>query len=135
MNPNWDLARPVFGTVIVVEDDPIIRLLLKDILDEIGAKSVLFSSADEAFDHLLVTHVHCPLVIVDQGLPGKIQGIEFIEKVRAKWPEVRSILTSGYLLESATIPTYVTYLHKPWSADLLITTIMSLLNRKGRAAS
>ncbi|WP_433589613.1 response regulator [Pseudomonas koreensis] len=135
MNPNCERARHFLDTVIVVEDDPIIRLLVKDILDEIGTKSVLFSSADEAYDYLLGTHAHCPLVIVDQGLPGKIQGGEFIEMVRAKWPGVRSILTSGYLLEPATIPAYVTYLQKPWSPGLLIATITSLLNRKSRASA
>ncbi|UDI94635.1 response regulator [Pseudomonas sp. IAC-BECa141] len=135
MNANWELARPIFGTVIVVEDDPVIRMLVKDILDEIGAKSVLFTSADEAFNYLLGTHAHCSLVIVDQGLPGKIQGCEFIEMVRAKWPAVRSILTSGHLLEPATIPAHITYLHKQWSPDLLITTILTLLYPKARASA
>lgn len=66
------------GTVIVVEDDPILRSLMTDILAELGATVTSFKTADDALTYLLQSQGQCPLVIVDQALPGQIQGVEFI---------------------------------------------------------
>jgi DNA-binding NtrC family response regulator len=102
-------------------------MLMTNILDEIGAKTLAFETADDVLTHLLQTHGQCPLVIADQGLPGQIQGVEFIEMVRSKRPSIGSILMSGYLLEPATIPTSTIYLHKPWSLDDLVIAIATVL--------
>lgn len=66
---------------------------MTDILSEIGVECRAFRSADDALTYLLEANGHCPLVIVDQGLPGQIQGAEFITMVKGKWPCVASILT------------------------------------------
>ena len=101
---NWEGLLPITGKVIVIEDDPTLRMLMTDILMEIGAQSLAFESADDALTYLLEAHVPCPLVVVDHALPGQIQGAEFIAMVKSKWPSTGAILMSGYLLESATIP-------------------------------
>jgi DNA-binding NarL/FixJ family response regulator len=69
----------------------------------------------------------CSLAIVDHGLPGQIQGAEFIEMTKSRWPSIATILTSGYLLEPATIPLGTIYLHKPWSLDDFVASIAPLL--------
>lgn len=127
MNLNWDGLLPILGDVIVVEDDPTLRMLMAEILAEIGAKTLLFETADDALMHLLTSPGDCPLVIVDHGLPGQIQGIEFIALVMSRWPAIQSILTSGYSVQPAAIPTSTIYLHKPWSLDDLVVAVASLL--------
>lgn len=72
------------GWVIFVDDDPTLRMLTVEILAEIGLQSLDFGTADAAFIFLLQTHGGCPLVIVDQGSPGRLQGGEFIEMVKAR---------------------------------------------------
>jgi DNA-binding NtrC family response regulator len=118
---------PIEGTLIVVEDDPILRTLITDILVEIGAQSLAFETADDALTYLLQNPAHCPLVIVDQGLPGQIQGIEFIEMIQSRWPSIGCILTSGYLIDPSELPAHIIYLHKPWSLDDLVTAVASIL--------
>lgn len=127
MNVNWEGLLPVSGEVIVVEDDPTLRVLMSDILAELGAKSLAFEKADDALMYLLEAHGQCPLVIVDQGLPGQIQGAEFIEMVKGKWPSIGSILTSGYELDPAKTPQSTIYLHKPWSLDQLVVAVAAVL--------
>jgi len=100
---------------------------MTDILSEIGVESCAFGSADDALTYLLEAHGHCPLVIVDQGLPGQIQGAEFIAMVKGKWPSVASILTSGYAIDEAMIPPSTIYLHKPWALDDLVLAVATLL--------
>jgi DNA-binding NtrC family response regulator len=118
---------PIEGTVIVIEDDPTLRSLMSDILGELGAKTLAFVTADDALTHLLENHGQCPLVIVDQSLPGKIQGDEFISLVQSRWPAIASILTSGYLIDPTQVPFSTIYLHKPWSLDDLIISVATLL--------
>ena len=79
MDVNWDGILPIQGEIIVIEDDPTLRSLMVDIVAEIGAKAVAFDTADDALTYLLEAHDQCRLVIADYGVPGQIQGIEFIE--------------------------------------------------------
>lgn len=123
----WEGLLPISGKVIVIEDDPMLRMLMGDILKEIGAQSIAFETADEALTYLLEAHVPCPLVVVDHALPGQIQGAEFIEMVKGKWPTTGSILISGYLLEPATIPRATIYLQKPWSLDDFVVAVAEVL--------
>lgn len=127
MNVNWEGILPIQGEVIVVEDDPTLRALMADIVAEVGAKSIAFETADDALTYLLQTHDQCSLVIADHSVPGQIQGTELIEMVRGKWPSIKAILTSGYLLDPATVPHSAIYLHKPWSLDELVIAMTSLL--------
>jgi CheY-like chemotaxis protein len=123
----WEKLLPLTGWVIVVEDDPTLRVLIVEILADIGIYSMDFATADDALTYLLGSQSGCPLVIADYGLPGQIQGAEFIEMVKAKWPSTAAILTSGYELNSSHIPAKTTYLHKPWSLDDLVMAVANLL--------
>lgn len=127
MNVNWEGFLPFRGEVIVIEDDPTLQSLMTDIMDEMGAKTVPFATADDALTYLLGAHGECALVIADYGVPGQIQGIEFIEMVTGRWPHIAAILTSGYLIESTEVPAQTIYLHKPWSIDELVTAVAELL--------
>ncbi|MHC8333524.1 response regulator [Pseudomonas sp. LB3P25] len=127
MNVNWEGILPIQGEIIVIEDDPTLRSLIVDIVAEIGAKAVAFETADDALTYLLEAHDQCRLVIADHGVPGQIQGIEFIEMVRGRWSYIAAILTSGYLIDPATVPLSTIYLHKPWSLDDLVIAVASLL--------
>lgn len=127
MNVNWEGILPIQGEIIVIEDDPTLRSLMMTIMAEIGAGAVAFETADDALTYLLQAHGQCSLVIADHGVPGQIQGIEFIEMVRGKWPAIAAILTSGYLIAPSDVPSSTIYLHKPWSLDDLVIAVTSLL--------
>ncbi|WP_191632879.1 hypothetical protein [Pseudomonas fluorescens] len=46
MNVNWQGLLPIQGEIIVIEDDPTLRLLMVDIVAEIGAKAAAFDTAE-----------------------------------------------------------------------------------------
>ncbi len=127
MNVNWEGLLPIEGLVIVVEDDPTLRGLMADILADIAANVIEFGTADDALTYLLEHRGECSLAIVDHGLPGQIQGAEFIELAKTRWPAIATILTSGYLIEPATVPSGTIYLHKPWSMDDFVNSVSALL--------
>ncbi|WP_233095379.1 response regulator [Pseudomonas azotoformans] len=98
-----------------------------DIVSEIGATVRQFDSADGALTYLLQNHEKCRMVIADHGVPGQIQGTEFVEMVKGRWPSIEAILTSGYALDLSTLPPATIYLHKPWSLDELVVSVAALL--------
>jgi DNA-binding NtrC family response regulator len=130
VNVNWEGILPIHGEILVIEDDPTLRALMVEIVKEIGAEVSAFDSADVAVTHLLQTKEKCCLVIVDHSLPGQIQGIEFIEMVIRRWPDIKTILTSGYLIAPEAMPASSIYLLKPWSLDELVIAVTSLLQPK-----
>lgn len=127
MKARWEKLLPLSGWVIVVEDDPTLRMLMVSILDEIGLRSLDFDSADDALTYMLGMPDGCQLVVVDHGLPGQLDGKEFIEMVKTKWPSTAAVLTSGYELDPSSIPASTIYLHKPWSLDELMAAVVKLL--------
>jgi response regulator RpfG family c-di-GMP phosphodiesterase len=127
MYVQWEKLSPVKGWVVVIEDDPTLRILMVDILTEIGLRSVDFETADDALIYLLSMPDGCPLVIADHALPGQLQGAEFIEMVKAKWPSTATILTSGYVLDPSLVPSSTTYLEKPWSLNDLVVAVANQL--------
>ena len=86
MNIEWEKLSSVSGLGIVVEDDPILRVLMVEILAEIGLHSLDFETADDALIYLMSRSNDCSLVIADHGLPGQLQGAEFIALMKTKWP-------------------------------------------------
>jgi DNA-binding NtrC family response regulator len=127
MNEDCEKSSPLSESVIVVEDDPLLRGLIIEILSEIGLHSQAFDSADGALIHMLSTPHTSPLVIADHGLPGKLKGSDFIAVVKARWPSTATILTSGYSLDPAIVPPSTTYLQKPWSMGDLVKAVANSL--------
>lgn len=87
MNVNWEGILPFQGEILVIEDDPTLRALMVEIVEEMGARVSAFDSADDAITYLLQANDQCCLTIVDHHLPGQIQGIEFIEMVASRVAE------------------------------------------------
>ena len=130
MSVIWAELIPTTRHVIVIEDEPVVRMLLEETLAEIGFSSATFDSATSALTHLISIKGDCSLIIADQGLPGGIQGSEFIRQAKEHWPSIPSILTSGYLIDEQVIPPSTTYLHKPYTLDKLEATIATVLRQQ-----
>lgn len=128
MITNWEGMKGISGEILVVEDDPTLRRITQHIVEELGAKAVTFETADDALVYLLQSGEHCCLVIADYGVPGQINGMEFIGLVKEKWPSVKTLLMSGYELLPATVPSPTAYLQKPWTVNELLISIAGLLH-------
>ncbi|PWE45494.1 response regulator [Pseudomonas prosekii] len=102
-------------------------MLLEEALAEIGFSSAAFDNTTEALAHLISLKGVCSLIIVDQGLPRGIQGIELIHIANERWPVIPSILTSGDLVDEQVIPPSATYLQKPYNLDQLEQAITAVM--------
>jgi DNA-binding NtrC family response regulator len=117
----------MLGRIIVIEDDPVVRMLLEEFIAELGYTSAAFDNAIQALSYLVHIEGDCALIIADQGLPGGMKGTEFILLANERWPSIPSILVSGYSVEEKLIPLSATFLRKPYTLDQLECTIVTAI--------
>jgi CheY-like chemotaxis protein len=82
-------------TVLVVEDEVLIRLVVADYLRECGYRVHEAVNGDEALDILQSPEVAVDVVFSDVEMPGSMDGFALARWVRAHKPDVQVILTSG----------------------------------------
>ncbi|WP_181381827.1 response regulator [Pseudomonas prosekii] len=130
MSVDWKNGQPVLGRIIVIEDEPVVRMLLEEVLAELGYTSAAFDNAIQALSYLVHIEGNCALIIADQGLPGGMKGTEFIRMANERWPAIPSILVSGYSVEETLIPLSTTFLYKPYTLDQLESTIATATSNR-----
>lgn len=126
MEVNFQL-QPIDGEIIVVEDDPLLREIMTEILADVGAHCVAFPNAEDALVYMLGSGSKCSLVIADHGLTGQVQGAEFVSMVHSRWPEIPAIVTSGWTDHFIGLPPNTCFLPKPWPVDGLVNAVAELL--------
>ena len=86
-------------TVLVVDDEDDIRVLVRTVLERSGMNVV--DEADDGLEALIaVSHLHPPpiptVIVLDQSMPG-LTGLEVAERVLAQHPNQRIVLFSAFL--------------------------------------
>lgn len=130
MSVDWKDGQPVLGRVVVIEDEPIVRMLLEESLAELVYTSAGFDNAIQALSYLVHIDGDCAFIIADQGLPGGMRGTDFILMANERWPSIPSILVSGYFVDEQLIPLSATFLHKPYTLAQLESTIASATSNR-----
>jgi len=81
-------------TVLIVEDEVLVRLMMGEELRSAGYDVIEAATADEALDAL--AHISgVSLVVTDIRMPGSMDGLRFARLVRSEYPATRIVLTSG----------------------------------------
>jgi len=82
-------------TVLVVDDEPTVRMLVIDALAELGYACL--EAADGATGlRILQSNAHVDLLITDVGLPGGLNGRQVADAARAMKPELKVLFITGY---------------------------------------
>jgi signal transduction histidine kinase/integral membrane sensor domain MASE1/CheY-like chemotaxis protein len=119
------------GTVLVVEDEQPMVLLLTNALVKAGYQSIIAMDGEEAIDLYRQNRDKIDIVLMDLGLP-KVTGADVIRLMKKQDPNIKVIVTTGYLepeLKSELLGTGVKdYIHKPYSVDTVVKTVQSALS-------
>jgi len=116
--------------ILVVEDEPLIRGLIEEALNEGGFDTVIVASGEEALTLLNGNKDKYRALVTDISLDGKIEGWEVARHVREIDPEYPVIYMSGASAAdwaSKGVPNSL-ILAKPFAPAQLITAISNLLN-------
>ena len=117
-------------SVLIVDDEPSIRMLAADILQELGY--IASEAADAAAARAIIeSTARLDLLITDVGLPGSMNGRQLADLARQIRPGLPVLIITGYaehgLLESAALAPGMVVLPKPFTMDMLTARIKALL--------
>ncbi|NNA56049.1 MULTISPECIES: response regulator [Pseudomonas] len=113
-------------TILVVEDDDIVRFLIVDVLEELEFLVLQAADGFEALKILSNLDQHIDLMMTDQGLPV-MDGRELANKARELRPNLPILFASGYA-ESIDVPGDMHVIGKPFSIDQLRDKVKQVLN-------
>lgn len=125
-----DAPRPI---VLVVEDEPIVRLVARDTLEESGFEVIEAQTADEAVATLDERH-DIAAVFTDVHMPGAVDGIELARMAPERWPGLKVCVTSGRARpDVADLPPDALFVPKPYHPGWLAKALQAML-RGGKAS-
>jgi len=120
------LDQPV---VLLMEDEPLVRLTQVDILREAGFWVLEAEDADEAFETLR-RRKDVSVVLTDVDMPGSLDGFEFARLVAQGWPEVGVLVISGKAFPSqGDMPPSAVFIPKPVLPATLVERLSALMGR------
>ena len=103
-------------TVLVVEDDLLVRLDLVETLQRAGYRTYEAGTARDAIS-LLEKHAEIRVVFTDIEKPGTMDGLALAHYVRFRWPPTIIVISSGQLRPTQELlPPQVDFLAKPYHA-------------------
>jgi CheY-like chemotaxis protein len=126
------LGRSTSPAVLIVDDEPFIRMAAADTLADAGVTPYEAADADEALG-MLGEHPEIELIVTDVNMPG-MDGVALARRVHDLRPDLGIILTSGrrYIGERE-LPAGGSFLPKPYGARQLLDMILRKLRLRPSA--
>jgi CheY-like chemotaxis protein len=113
-------------TVLVVEDEVLIREVVKEELEDAGYTVIVAEHADAAIA-ILEARQDIHLVFTDIDMPGSMNGLKLAACVRDRWPPVHIIITTGKS-RPATIPANALFIPKPYAGRNVVAAMRTFEN-------
>jgi signal transduction histidine kinase/CheY-like chemotaxis protein len=125
---------PLLGSggrsVLIVDDEPVIRMLVVDALEEMGFECAEAGDGPEGLA-ILERAERLDLLITDVGLPGGLNGRQVADRARELRPDLKVLFITGYAENAALNHGHIgpgtRVLTKPFSVGELTSRIESLL--------
>ncbi len=119
--------------VLVIDDEPTVRLLIVDTLDELGYACEEAGDGPSAL-RILDTSLKIDLLITDVGLPGGMNGRQIAERARQLRPDLKIMFITGYaenaVLNHGHIERGMQVLTKPFAVSDLTARVERLLREE-----
>jgi PAS domain S-box-containing protein len=119
-------------TIVLAEDDEILRTMSRQVLSEYGYTVLEASDGEEALRTFLENRDRVSLIITDVIMPGK-SGRDFCDEARKNKPDIKIIFTSGYpsdlMQREGVLGKGLNFITKPSSPQALLRTVREVLDR------
>ncbi|WP_421937334.1 response regulator [Phenylobacterium sp.] len=114
------MTKPV---VLVVEDEPLIRLFASEMMEDAGFEVLQACNATVAIA-IMEDRPDVRVVFTDVDMPGGISGIKLATCIRARWPTIQIVVTSGKPWPAdEPVPSNVIFFPKPYRQDRVLDTV------------
>jgi len=130
--PVQEATEPVAGheTVLVVDDEPLVRMIAVEILEDLGYNVIEAGDGPEAM-RFLNSDQRIELLVTDVGLPGGMNGRQLADAARDARPELGVLFITGYaenaVLNHGHLEHGMQVMTKPFRAEDFVRRIRDLL--------
>ncbi len=118
-------------TVLVVDDEPSIRILITDVLTELGYLPVDAADSVAAL-RVLQSEARIDLLITDVGLPSGLNGRQLADAARVKRPDLKVLFITGYAENAVVSHGHLTHdmhvMMKPFTLDALANRVKLIIS-------
>lgn len=112
--------------VLVIEDEPILRMMALDLVEDAGFEALEARNGDEAV-RLLETRMDIRIVFSDIDLGVGLNGIKLAGAIRDRWPPVEIIMTSGKVKPAVgDLPERGLFFDKPYRREDITAAMRKL---------
>ena len=132
-----EIVEKCDSKIMIMDDDPIIVDTIKDALEELGYTIMICSNGSKAlliYEEEYLKGEPFDLVIFDLTVPGELGGLETLQILREKYPDILALATSGYLdnpvMSDPQKFGFCTKIEKPYHIEDFINTVHTALNDK-----
>jgi signal transduction histidine kinase/ActR/RegA family two-component response regulator len=131
-----DIPLGAGETVMIVEDDPSVRLIVLEVLEELGYTAIEATDARHAIP-ILQSSRRIDLLVSDVGLPG-MNGRQLAEVARETRPDLSVLFITGYAQNAAVRGGFLDHgmdmITKPFAIDALATKIQQMLRTEAASS-
>lgn len=117
--------------ILIVEDEPTLRVLLMDVLGDLGYTLIEASDSTAGLD-MLNSDLRIDLLISDVGLPGGMNGRQMADAARERRPDLKTLFITGYaegaLVGNGDLGPGMEVLTKPFAIDTLASRVRAMMN-------
>lgn len=113
--------------VILVEDEPLIRMIAESVLCDCGFQVFVATDAYEALRILESEAIHIQVLFTDVNMPGAMNGMTLAHYVHQHWPWISELITSGRgSAANADMPEGSRFIAKPYDLDRVVSQIRDM---------
>lgn len=110
-------------SILVVDDEPLIRLNLADFFEDEGYEVHEAGSADAAID-VLAQNPTIRIVLTDVQMPGSMNGVKLAHYIHKRYPPTLLVVASGAVkLKASDLPEHTMFVAKPFDPRFLLEEI------------
>ena len=117
-------------TVLIVDDEPTVQMLVSEVLDDLGYETLEASDGPSALS-ILQSDARVDLLITDVGLPGGMNGRQVADAALVTRPALKVLFITGYaenaVMNNGTIPPGMQVLTKPFTIEAIQQRVSQLL--------
>jgi CheY-like chemotaxis protein len=125
-----EIPRGAGETVLVIDDEPTVRMLVTEILADLGYKAIEAEDGAAGLK-VLTSNARVDLLVTDVGLPGGMNGRQVADAARVLRPDLKVLFITGYaenaVLSHGHLDHGMHVMTKPFDMEALATRLRELI--------
>jgi len=121
------MTHPNKHCILIVEDEPLLRLDTVDMIEDEGFNTVEASNADSALQ-MLEKNSDVTVLCTDIDMPGSMDGLALAQIVRKRWPNIAIVVVSGHHRPSSnSLPVDGRFVPKPYVKSAIMGALRATM--------